>query len=168
MSTRMLSITVSDTREQTRAVLLAHAANANGELPEFDLSAFLALQRWIAIAGVHRVRIPFAHQLARAVPVTLVRMRRDFRQLLTVIQTVAVLHQCQRNRDGNGSVVAELEDYRIARDLLLEVFTDTASGGVTRLMRETVGALSELVKKSEGGVTVHALGHSLGLAKGKR
>lgn len=165
MSTRMLTITVSDSQEQTRAVLMSHAASVNGGQAQVDLSAFIALQSWLAIAGVHAVTIPFAPQLARAVPVNLVRMRRDFRQMLTVIQTVALLHQCQRERDRNGSVIASLEDYRIARELLLDVFTATATGGVTQLMRDTIAALADLVGSGEGGVTVLAVATKLGLAK---
>ena len=49
----------------------------------------------------------------------------DFRQLLTVIQAVALLHQRQRERDNRGRIIATLADYAIARDVLDEVFTAT-------------------------------------------
>ncbi|MPZ51028.1 MAG: hypothetical protein GEU75_17290 [Dehalococcoidia bacterium] len=164
MSTRMLTCSVPDTSDQTRAVLLAHAASVNGEQHVPDLSAFIAHQRWLEIAGGHEVVIPFAQQLAHAVPAGLVRMRRDFRQLLTVIQTHAMLHQLHRQRDSSGRIIAEMEDYRVARDLLLDVFTASASGGVTQTVRDTVAAVTSLTK-SASNTTAKAVGDLLGLQK---
>lgn len=164
MSTRMLAATVADTPEQTRAVLLAHAANVNGEQPETDLVPFLAMQRWLEIAGEHRVTIPYARALAGSVPDRLVRMRRDFRQLLTVVQTIALLHQKQRPRDGSGRILAQLDDYRIARELLIDAFTTAATGGISKNLRETVEAVTRLYD-GENAVTVKGVGDHLGLAR---
>jgi len=164
MSTRLLTVSVLDTPGQTRAVLLSHAANVNGSRQSPDLTAFIALDRWLEIAGEHRVVVPFAEALAHSVPATLVRMRRDFRQLLTVIQALALLHQRQRQRDEVGRVIASFEDYATARDLLLDLFSATASGGVTALIRETVQAIVDLTDGSVG-VTVKEVGAKMGVAK---
>ena len=163
MSTRMLTVSVSDTPDQTREVLLAHAASVNGETVVPDLEPFIALQRWLGLAGEHRVTIPYATALAMLVPPRHVRMRRDFRQALTVVQSIAVLHQCQRRRDAKGRIIAEFEDYQIARDLLLDAFTAAATDGVSNSVRETVETLARI---SNGDpVTVKALGDAMGLAK---
>ena len=164
MNTRMLTVTVSDTPEQTRQVLLAHAASVNGEFVAPDLEPFLALQRWLDIAGEHRVTIPFAAAMASLVPPEHVRMRRDFRQALTVIQTVAVLHQRQRQRDSKGRIVADLQDYAIARELLLDAFTGAATGGITKAVRETAETLRREFD-GEHALTVKALGEAMGVAK---
>lgn len=144
MGTRLLTVSVSDTPEQTRAVLQSHAASVNGLAATPDVAALVAAQRWLEIAGDREVTIPYAHALAQAVPADLVRMRRDFRQLLTVIQAVALLHQRQRDRDAQGHIIATVDDYRIARALLLDVFTEAATGGISRSVRETVQAVIEL------------------------
>ena len=162
LNTRVLTVTIRDTPDQTRAVLLAHAASVNGELSEPDLEPLIALQRWLDLAGEHHVAIPYAKALANLVPPNFVRMRRDFRQLLTVIQAIAVLYQRQRPRDPRGYVVATLDDYAMARELLVEVFTAAATGGVTREVRETVNALRSLHAKGEP-VTIKGLGDQLGL-----
>jgi hypothetical protein len=141
MNTRMLTLSVSDTPDQTRAVLLAHAAAVNGDTANFDLSGFLALQDWLESGGVHSVYIPYARRLAELAPVKFVRMRRDFRQLLTVISAVALLHQRQRSVDNRGRIIADIRDYELARSLLIDVFTAAASGGISRSVRETVEAL---------------------------
>jgi hypothetical protein len=165
MNTRMLTCSVADSQDLTRAVLLAHAASVNGEGAAFDASGFKAAQRWLAIAGDHAVVIPFGEALAQLVPTLHIRMRRDFRQALTVIQTIALLYQRQRPRDLQGRVVASLDDYAMARELLLDVFTAAASGGVTAQVRETVLALQGLHSKSGAPVTVKVLGERLGLSK---
>lgn len=69
-------------------------------------------------------------------------MRRDFRQLLTLIQALALLQQRRRERDAHGRLVATLDDYAAARGLLLEVFTTAATGGVSPTVRETADALA--------------------------
>jgi hypothetical protein len=122
----------------------AHAARVNGLLPSPPLGAFVAAQTWLQLAGERRVFIPYAEALADLVPSHHVRMRRDFRQLLTVIETIAVLYQCQRERDADGRILAEIEDYVLARRLLREVFQTVATGGVTRPVRETVQAVERL------------------------
>ena len=68
-------------------------------------------------------------------------MRRDFRQLLTTIQTVAFLYQCQRSRTREGWVEARIEDYEMARELLAPVFDAVAAEAVTPVIRVTVEAV---------------------------
>jgi len=164
MSTRLLTVTVPDTPEQTRAILMAHATAVKGTTRTTDVTAFVALQRWLDLAGTHEVIVPFADALAKAVPDKLVRMRRDFRQLLTVIQALALLYQRQRKRDEAGRVISEMDDYRMAWDLLLDTFTASASGGVSKTIRETAAAVSDLYD-GLNPLTIKAVGEHLGLAR---
>ncbi|MBM3943369.1 MAG: hypothetical protein FJ316_10705 [SAR202 cluster bacterium] len=162
-STRTLTVTIADTAEQTRLVLLAQAARANQALGTPELGPWVALQRWLELAGERRVVIPYAKALADLVPASAVRMRRDFPQLLTVVQAMALLHQRERERDPQGRIVAALEDYAHARWLLEEVFTTTVHEGVTPAIRETVAAVAHL--SSDGSpVTEQQLVQELGLA----
>ena len=118
--------------------------NVNRERPACDVTPFVALQRWSELAGDCSVTIPFALKLGEAVPADLVRMRRHYPQLLAAIQASALLYQRQRERDQDGWIIATLDDYTMARNLLLDVFTATATGGVTKTIRETVNALTGL------------------------
>jgi hypothetical protein len=81
--TRMPSLTVSDTREQTAAVF---RALANDAMHCTDLSEWQALQTWLA-ASTREVVIPYASDLAGMVPPVAVRLRRDFRIVLTLIRS---------------------------------------------------------------------------------
>jgi hypothetical protein len=163
-TTRTLTVTISDSVEQTRLVLQAQASRANKELATPDLSPWLAMQQWLALAGEKRVVVPYAGALAVAVPAGAVRMRRDFPQLLSVVKSVAFLYQRLRERDSRGWIIAILDDYDTARWLLEEVFAVTVSEGVTPAVRQTVEAV---VRLGYGGIAVseHQLTKELGLAK---
>ncbi len=165
LSTRMLTVGIPDSRRQTRSVLHAHADAVNGRRPPPPAEQFVAAQQYLEIAGVREVFIPFAHALADAVPDELVRMRRDFRQLLTVIEALAFLHQRSRARDAAGRVVAMLDDYSTARDLVVDVFTAAATGGVSQAVREVVTAVQELTPGAPDGVTCMTVATRIGLHK---
>jgi len=161
--TRTLTVTVADTPGQTRDVMRAHAATVNGLHEKPSVDDFIALQRWLEVQGGRDVTIPYAATLAELVPADHVRMRRDFRQLLTMIEGMAVLHQCQRERDADGRIVATLEDYGHTRTLLRDVFQVAASGGVTPEVRQTVVAVHRIY--DDKPLTKQAIADALGLSK---
>ncbi len=111
--TRMISLTVTDTQEQTKRVMLTLA---EGEMEAGDLEEWHALQSWLQ-ADEHRVMIPYARALAETVPPVAVRLRRDFEAILNLIRAHAILHQANRQRDEGGRIIANLEDYEIVREL---------------------------------------------------
>jgi hypothetical protein len=138
--TRLLSITVTDTPEQTRAVMIAHANDAN---PEVDLTRWHALQEWIALSACEVV-IPYASRLATLVPPVAVRLRRDFPALLSLVRAHALLHQVTRKRDAEGRVIATVEDYRAVRELIADLVAEGVEASVSATMRETVSAVADL------------------------
>jgi len=160
LGTRVLEITLSDDADQTRAVMRAHARKARkaGAQPP-DLTPFHALQTWLRLAGVRHVDVPYADALAELVPADAVRMRRDFRQLLTAIQALALLHQCQREQ-RDGWMIATLADYEHAYALLAPVFGALAADGLTPAVREVVEAV-----RFDEEVTDAELAQRLKLAK---
>jgi MarR family len=161
LGTRLLEVPVSDDEHQTRAVMKAHARDvAASKASPPDVTPFLALQRWLGLQGGQRIIVPFADALSNLVPAKAVRMRRDFRQLLTSIQAFALLYQRQRETTADGGIVATLEDYRLARELLAPIFEGIAAEGLTPAIRQTV----EKVKPGEE-VSLADLAQRLGLAK---
>jgi len=131
MGTRTLELTISDDSNQTREVLRAHAHSVQGSAPQNrSIEPFIALQRWLLYGGNKRVVVPFAKVLADLVPSRAVRMRRDFRQLLTCIQAIALLYQCQRETTPDGCIKATIEDYAYARELLIPVFDSIVAEGI--------------------------------------
>ncbi len=146
-ATRMLTIAVTDTPEQTGAVLMKTAQAAHSENQEVDIAAKVDLERWQALqmwleGAEHRVIIPYAEALARMIPPVAVRLRRDFRALLSLIQARAILHQATRQRDAQGSIVADLSDYAAVRELVCDVMSEGVDATVSATVRETVEAVA--------------------------
>jgi len=150
--TRLLSLTVTDTREQTAAVLTALAENRapvnEGAVPTpIDYAPWHALQVWLTGAE-HHVVIPFALTLAALIPPIAVRLRRDFGALLTLIQGHAILHQCRRERDEHGSIVATLDDYAAVRELIADLVSEGVEATVPESVRDTVRAVRRVLGTS--------------------
>ena len=142
--TRLLSLTVSDTSEQTRDVISALAAE---EAHSSDLSPWHALQEWLEGAD-RRVTIPYAKDLAELVPPVAVRLRRDFGAVLNLIRAHAALHQATRERDGER-IVSTLGDYAAVRGLIADLISEGIEVTVPKTVRETVGAVERLLEDSD-------------------
>lgn len=138
--TRMLSLTVTDTPEQTAAVLLA-LANGGAHA---DLSRWHALQTYLD-ASVCAVVIPYAATLAEMVPPVAIRLRRDFKTVLTLISAHALLHQASRRKDGDGRLIAEIADYAAVRELVADLVAVGAEVTIKPEVRETVRAVADLL-----------------------
>jgi hypothetical protein len=164
LNTRLLEISLSDGADQTQKVLHAHAARVRPRSDEPpDLAPWHAYGRYLArraseLEGVH---IPFADTLADLVPHKSVRMRRDFRQLLSVIEALALMHVTRRTIRAGWLEATIGEDYRRARELLAPLFDTLATEGVTAAVRETVLA----VQPVEIDVSQAVLGQRLKLSR---
>jgi hypothetical protein len=141
--TRLLSLGVIDTQEQTQAVMLALAVSGSGCERTLDYSRWHALQDWLA-NGERRVAVPFALELAKLVPPVAVRLRRDFKLLLTLISAHALLHRGQREHDEQGRITATLNDYAAVRELVEKLFSEGLEATVSATMRATVEAVATI------------------------
>jgi hypothetical protein len=139
----MLSLTVTDTREQTAAVF---QALANGGTHNVDLSRWQALQAWLA-TSMCDVEIPFASTLANMVPPVAIRLRRDFKTVLTLIRAHALLHQASRRKDAKGRLLAEIADYAAVRDLVADLVAEGAEVTIKPEVRETIRAVQDLLAR---------------------
>src|SRR5829696_1401510 len=139
--TRMLSLAVTDTRQQTRDIMAALASEAGKDSP--DLRAWHSLQEWL-VASEHRVKVPYAEELAAAIPPVAVRLRRDFGALLNLIRAHAILHQASRERNSDGRIIATLEDYALVRELVADLVSEGVEATVPATVRETVEMVERL------------------------
>jgi hypothetical protein len=158
--TRLLSLQVTDTQAQTKAVLLSLAQDNR---PSDDLAAWVALQTWIGL-GEHQVVVPFAERLADLTPPISVRMRRDFGSLLGLIKAHAILHQASRQRTNHGAVIATREDYSVVRQLVEPVMSEGVGATVSPTLRETIAAV-KFLNVSGHGISVTAVAKHLNLDK---
>src|ERR1700730_12951978 len=160
--TRLLSLGVVDTPDQTKAVM---QALASGAVDASNYSPWHALQEWLT-TGERRVAIPFAHLLADAIPPIAVRLRRDFRALLSLIHAHALLHRQSRARDECGRIVATVTDYAAVYHLVEKLFGEGIEATVPKIVRETVEAVGAyLGAERASSISVTALAKELGLDK---
>jgi hypothetical protein len=128
-----------------------------------DLATWHALQVWLESAE-HRVWMPYAKILADLIPPVAVRLRRDFGALLNLIRAHALLHQATRERDGEGRIVATIQDYAAVRELVVDLVGEGVEATVPATVRETVEAAKRLREDSKGEpVTVAQLTRELKL-----
>jgi hypothetical protein len=159
--TRLLSIPVTDSGEQTKHVFEA-LANEHGQEPDF--TRWHALQDWLA-TGERRVTIPFSKHLAELVPPLAIRLRRDFGMLLTLIRGHALLHRATRQLDGAGRIVASLDDYAAVRELIADLVAEGVEATVSKEIRETVNAVIDLTFVDSSGIGVSQIARHLKIDK---
>ncbi|MEJ7815967.1 MAG: hypothetical protein WKF53_12410 [Rubrobacter sp.] len=143
--TRMISLTVTDTQEQTKNVF--HALAEEDREP-VDLEPWRQLQVWLE--GQSNVAsVPYGKALAELVPPVAVRLRRDFGAVLALVRAHAILHQAVREKDGKGRVIATIGDYAIVRQLVADLVSEGVDATVSKTMRETVGAVTNLTANED-------------------
>ena len=158
--TRILTIPVSDTQEQTGAILLS-LANNNGKM--VDVSVWHALNEWLESA-THQVEIPYAKEIAKNIRPIAVRLRRDFAQVLSLIRAHAILYQAQRKIADKG-IIAKIEDYIVVRELMNDLISNELDFAVPKTIRETVMAVELLTDGSQHEVSIKEVAEKLGLDK---
>jgi hypothetical protein len=160
--TRLLSLHVTDSAEQTKAVFRRLAKRQTDT--NVDFSRWHALQTWLE-HGERRVVIPFADALADMVSDVAVRLRRDFRQLLILIESHALLHRASRKKDTEGRILAEIQDYAAVYGLILDILSNGVGASVKASVRETVEAVKTLIGEGKPHVSIQAIAKNLKLDK---
>lgn len=160
--TRLLSLTVTDTPDQTRHVFRAIADESDRD-NETELEEWRALQTWIDLAGIHRVTVPFAPALAELIPPVAVRLRRDFSTVLNLVSAHAILHQATREKDDQGRIVATLDDYATVRELVADLVANEVGSTVAQPTRDAVRAVSDLCERHREGVSTKLVAGALGI-----
>jgi hypothetical protein len=140
---RCLLLTADERQQQTAHVVNRLAAGYSGTAT-INVDAIVArhhaMQRMIQ---ERPVVIPFAERIAERFDVERVEARRAFPHLMSMIQASALLHQFQRQLDGDGRIVAAADDYELARHLcggpLARLLGGTISGAALRFYDRIVG-----------------------------
>lgn len=166
LETRLLSMTVTDTPDQTREVMRAQAEQATGaNSGPPDLQPWHDLQRWLAAGAPYDVIVPFAPALATLIPPVAVRLRRDFTAVLTLVKAHALLHSAQREIDERDRVVATLDDYAAVRDLVADLLAEGVQTSVPQTVRETINAVADHYRRHQLGMNLTQLATALNLDK---
>jgi len=128
---RCLLLNTDERPDQTKRIIksiASHNKTPNDTIREQITVKHHALQRMIEPTPVF---IPYAEALADKFKCHRVEARRAFPQALTMITTVALLHQRQRQVDQQGRIIATKDDCEIARHLLTGPLSRSVGGGLS-------------------------------------
>jgi hypothetical protein len=126
---RALLLQTDESPAQTQRVIAACASRtSNPVAADRVVQVHQALQRMLPRADV---RIPWADRLGEVFPSDQVEIRRAFPQVLALVKASALLHHRQRDRDEDGTIVADVRDYQLARRLAVKPFSQALGGGVS-------------------------------------
>jgi transposase len=141
--TRMLSLEIDDSEGQTQKVLdkVAHVDGLH-DAAQVDYGPWQDFQRWLAL-GECRTVVPFAKAMVELIPPVAVRLRRDVGQVICAIKVHALLHRDQRDQDGVGRIIADIDhDYTAIRELMNSILAEGSGVAVNRAMAETIEAVT--------------------------
>ena len=121
---RMISITVDQSPEQKRKVLLAKADAFNGIIASQEV---IKDMQAISIAyrkTLKKVEIPYVKKIAESMDTNFDQVLRHFDKILSLIEAHALLHQEDRGIKEGKIVIANEEDYSVVCSLLEPILSN--------------------------------------------
>lgn len=154
--TRMLSITSNDTPEQTKNIIEGIAKQSYD--PE-DCDEYIAFQNWLSLQPA-AVYIPYAETLASLIQPVAVRLRRDFTMILNLIKAHAFLCQYNRHRDEQRRIIAIMDDYDVAYNLVHDIISQGVEATVPEEVRVVVETVQQIVDQKGHATTQEVAKHT--------
>ena len=108
------------------------AKRAAGLLEEVDEKTIKAWRYFHESLEPSKVVVPYAQALSDFLGLSTElpeSVHRAFARVISLIKSVAIVHQSQRKRDEQGRIIAEMEDYAIAFQLIDEAFRESLGQG---------------------------------------
>jgi len=137
---RCLLLNADESADQTARVLDLQAMELETGRVETDPALrrrHVAMQRVLAdLEEPPAIRVPFARRLRESIPSGRCDVRRTFSMLGALVRASAALHRLQRDTDAEGRIVAELEDYALAKRVAGPVIDAAIGGSVTKSVAE--------------------------------
>jgi len=157
---RMLTVWIDDSVDQDKRVFeyMKEAEAAGRNTAKDDILTCRAI--WEAVkAEVLPVRIPFARRIQSSTT----QNRRNPGMLFDLIKCRARLFSLQRDRGGDGAVIARPEDFAAAAKLY-SALSGTAGGQETKLTKNEAAALATVAQMGVEVFTIRQLQSALGLS----
>ena len=142
----MLKLDVTTTPEQIRLVAKQKAKILSGDVEPTDFEEFKLFQEYLELNKPNDVIVPFFDAVLDLMPMSIVeqtRFQRHAQLLLAFIQSVALMNMDNRTIN-DGTLIAEIEDYRITRQFLNKVFAQVSADNLTELDRKVFNAVKKL------------------------
>ncbi len=114
-------VKLTETKEQTKAIKKRQAKSAKGS---WKVSYDSAVTKFLSTLDIYSVDIPFAEELDEHFPDEHLIMRTNFPRFLDYIKASTALHQHNREKNADGSLIATGDDYSLARETILATSTN--------------------------------------------
>lgn len=132
---RCIVVNTDESQSQTLRILAASDRADETGGPEHDMAPVYQLHHAVQrLLERETVVIPFASAVTKIIgPVVAhnVEVRRAWPQCKAVVKASALLHQFQRERTADGEVIANLDDYELARGVLGPWMAKIIHGGLS-------------------------------------
>lgn len=134
---RFSIVTLDESEEQTKRIMEMQARRMmEGESIEYDSK----IKQALCYLGRYKVKIPFADKIVKTFPYSRLGERRNFERFFDFIKAITCVHQFQRHFDGEY-LIAELEDYDIARNIFMNINRGVSSIPLTTRQKDIVNVL---------------------------
>lgn len=118
LTRRFVILNLDSSEDQTKAIMRRHSQyKKEGIVPEYN-EDLIEAQRYLNRV---KVKIPFAELIDEHFPTKNIIMRTHYPRFLDFISASASFHQYQRAEDIEGFILAQGQDYDIARDCFLKL-----------------------------------------------
>lgn len=132
---RFSVVKLDESEEQTKAIKKMQGNIAReGIMPSYDGT----IQRILQELKPYKVKIPFAHKISKVFPSRLIRERRNFNRLLDWIKATAIFYQDEKTKHRDGFIDADLDDYDIAKDVFMNLYSGVAEVPLNRRQKDIV------------------------------
>lgn len=109
-----------------------------------DLSAWHAFARWVRM-GPRKVVMPVAEKLARLFRTDLAY--RTFNNVLSLAAASALIHRLNRQTDSDGQLIAEIDDYRVAYNILAERINEVVEARIPEDKVELFWQANDIIER---------------------
>jgi len=170
LSRRFVILNLDSSEDQTKAIMKRHSEfKKKGIVPEYD-EKYTRAMRFLKRV---KVKIPYAGHIDSHFPTKNIIMRTHYPRFLDFICASAGFHQYQRERDKEGYVLANGQDYDIARKCFLKLCSNKYMIPLTINQKKILeafekeqylsGSVSQLHSSKMNFISLPALQTNLGL-----
>lgn len=173
LETRVLSIYVDESSDQTRHIVLkaaerlADASTQDREAITTQLIPWQAFDEWVALSPTRKVIIPFYQAVVTPIQHMPIRFRRDLVEMVpALIKALALIHQSKR-KVVDGVIHATIDDYEEVRpmvnEFLFRMQTDGNTPSQNKLLKLIYDQMPETVRQGHGSLKINQSEISLAL-----
>jgi hypothetical protein len=142
--TRLFAVTVGDSKAAQRAIQKAWGRREAGlKDAAVDHDRWHKHAEWLS-TGQHDVVVPYGERLGVLIPTTATRLQRDLIGAFALVRAHALLHRGTRDLDGQGRIVATLDDYAVVRELIEPIISVGVQATVKEGVRKVVEKVASL------------------------